>query len=289
MQAPFNIRLFLAVSCVLTINTGNAQETSSKEAIHLLQSMFDSVYAIQYAKFEMFSKERIEGEFVESHAVGVMQYEPRKVFIRGLDEEGVLLNEVLYINGKNNGNALISPNGFPYINLNLNPEGSAMRKNRHFTILEAGGRYLVDMLKLGMTQYAQMGNMQHRFFMEDESSSTWKVTISNTDYAFKKYTVREGENSRTIAKRLGVPEYKMVELNEDIDDYDDIRPEQTLTVPNLYAKKVELILRKNDLIPIQVRIYDDQGLYSEYVYTVFDTHPTVNDQTFNSDNPAYTF
>jgi hypothetical protein len=275
---------------VLFIPNSFGQNTISNDsAILVLKGMFDSLYSVKSVQFEMFSRERMKGELIKSHSKGVVNFEPRKIFIRGFDEESVLLNEVLYVYGQNNNNALISSNGFPYINLNLDPEGSTMRRNRHFTIFEAGGRYLVDMLRLGMIKYNELGNMTDRFQISKNSESTYEVVITNDDYQYTTYTVKEGDNSRTIAKTLGIPEYKIVELNDEVSGFDDLDVGQLLIIPNLFAKRVELILRTNDLIPVQVRIFDDKGLYSEYIYTQYNTKAVVNNKTFNSNNPAYTF
>jgi hypothetical protein len=116
------------------------------------------------------------------------------------------------------------------------------------------------------------------------------VTIINADYTLVTYSVKKAQTIREMANSLGVPEYKIIELNEDISDFDDeVVKGQVVMVPNLYAQKVELILRSADLIPMQVRIFDEKGLYSEYIYTIFDTHPVISNVTFNKENPAYTF
>ena len=269
-----------------TVFAQTAKVTPS--ANDLLEQMFEVIYSLENIRFDMYSKERVEGAFVQSHSIGIMEYSPKKVFIRGFDTDGVLQNEVLYLEGINDNNALVSPNGFPYINLNLDPEGNVMRKNRHFTILEAGGRYLVDMLKLGMETYQQNGDLNKRLTL-DVDGEYYKITIINYDYDYLSYQVLEGENSRSVARKLGVPEYKIIELNDEIDSYDDIEPGQVIQVPNFYGQKVELVLRKVDFIPLEIRIFDDNGLYAEYVYKVFELNIKVPNDTFNSDNPAYTF
>lgn len=255
----------------------------------VLRNMFDAVYALKNVRFDMYAQERINGELVKSHSLGVMEYAPRKIFLRGFDTLGVLLNEILYTEGANNNNALISPNGFPYINISLDPLGSTMRKNRHFTILEAGGWYLVDMLKLGLKKDVQKEEGRSVMKLEDFEDIFWKIEILNKDYSFQKYRVLEGEDSRSVSRKLGVPEYKIVELNEQLDSFEDIEPGESILVPNFYAQRVELILRKSDNIPIQVRIFDEKGLYSVYEYKVFDTNVPLLPHTFDRENPAYTF
>lgn len=256
----------------------------------VLERMFDSVYALKHVKFEMLAKERIDGEMLKSHSLGVVQYEPRKIFIRGLDAEKVLLNEILYVADENDGKALISPNGFPYFNLNLDPLGSTMRNNHHLTILEAGGRYLVDMLRLGLEVYLHNGDeISDRFTLYREKEGEIKLVLNNPDYEIISYKVDRKQSVREFCFTHGIPEYKMVEINAEVEISDELKKDQEIKIPNLYAKKFELILRESDYVPLQVRIFDDQGLFAEYKYLEFNTDPIINNQTFSSDNPAYTF
>jgi outer membrane lipoprotein-sorting protein len=81
----------------------------------------------------------------------------------------------------------------------------------------------------------------------------------------------------------------MIEINDAVDDYNDLSEGQIIKIPNFYAKKLELIIRESDFMPLHVKIFDEKGLYSEYEYLYFDCNPNVNEQTFNSENPAYTF
>ena len=254
-----------------------------------LTSMFNSVYSLEYAKFKMISHERIGGEMQKNQAVVYVNYAPRKIFLRGFNSDGELANEVLYLQAENDNKALISPNGFPYFNLTLEPTGGTMRHNRHLTILEAGGRYLVDMLRIGVTNYMQSGDSTDRFLIERESKNLLKLTVSNPDYAFVKYTVKPNETVRELCFRLGIPEYKLIEINDGIDGFDDLEDGIEILIPNFYAQKLELTIRESDFVPLHVKIYDELGLFSEYEYLYFDCHPYVDDQTFNSENPAYTF
>ena len=254
-----------------------------------LAAMFDSVYSLKTSKFKMVSYERIEDEMHQNNAVVYVNYEPKKIFLRGFKPDGELVNEVMYLEGKNDNKALISPNGFPYFNLNLEPEGGTMRHHRHLTILEAGGRYLVDMLRIGIKNYMESGDSTNRFFIEREAKGFLKLTVFNPDYDFVDYTVLPNEQVRKLCFRLGIPEYKLIEINDEVDDYNDLSEGQIIKIPNFYAKKLELIIRESDFMPLHVKIFDEKGLYSEYEYLYFDCNPYVDEQTFNSENPAYTF
>ncbi|UTW64830.1 DUF1571 domain-containing protein [bacterium SCSIO 12643] len=282
---------FVILNMLLISITMNVwgQSNMSQDCQKVLQKMFDSVYALKYTQFEMLAKERIEGEMKKSHSLGIIQYQPRKIFLRGFDEENALLNEILFIQGQNSNKALISPNGFPYINLNLDPLGSTMRNNHHLTILEAGGRYLVDMLRLGIHDYlSKEDQIKDRFKVYFENKGEIKVVLDNRDYGIIEHEVIKEQTVREFCFTRGIPEYKLTELN-DVDISDRLEVGQKLRIPNMYAKKFELIIRELDYVPLQVRIFDDLGLFAEYEYLEFNTNPQINELTFSSDNPAYTF
>jgi outer membrane lipoprotein-sorting protein len=255
----------------------------------VLYKMFDAIESLKTAKFKLISTERIDNEMQVSSALGTIQYNPRKLFFRSFDEQDELSYEILYIEGENNDNATISPNGFPYFNINLDPLGSTIRNNRHLCILDAGGVYLVDMIRIGMEKYSQIGNLNDRLEISSLSDTETLVTIKNMDYDFTKYTVLKDETIRDICYKLGVPEYKILELNESVSNMSDIHEGQEIIVPTVYATKFELILRKNDFIPTIVKIYDDKGLFATYEYVYFEKNPSITAQTFSKDNPAYTF
>jgi outer membrane lipoprotein-sorting protein len=145
------------------------------------------------------------------------------------------------------------------------------------------------MLAMGLAKYKAMGSFEERFHFMGETESTIAVAIVNNDYDFTSYTVLANENCSDVALKLGIPDYKIIEINDEVDGFEDLEKGQIIKVPTLYANRVELILRKHDLIPIEVRIFDENGLYSEYVYTHFNTNPVITAETFKSDNPAYTF
>ena len=280
------IILFLSIGIKPVHSQGMNDSVSCKSA---LKHMLSSIESLKSARFKLISTERIDGEMLTSSASGIVQYAPRKLFYRSYDAQDELMFEILFIQDENNNNALISPNGFPYINLNLDPLGSTIRKNKHLTILDAGGLFLVDMIKLGMAKYSDNIGVLNRFTLVKETESTTKLTIDNVDYSYTTYPVKKEDTFRSICLKQGVPEYKIIELNDEIDSYSDLEEGQILKIPSLYARKFEVIIRNQDFIPLVVRIFDDQGLFSEYFYEYFDSNPVIDTETFNRYNPAYTF
>ena len=79
--------------------------------------------------------------------------------------------------------------------------------------------------------------------------------------------VKKDETLTTIATRLNISDYMMLEKNkETVDDYDDLDEDEEILIPNLYCKKITFYVDKDNFLPIRQLIYDDIGLFEEYQY-----------------------
>lgn len=287
--------LMLGGALILQMFALKAQnETKKNELIFNdeLNKMIAAVKALHTASFEMISEERIDGEVITHISEVKMQYAPLKIFVRSFDKNRELNNEILYKSGENNNNALISPNGFPYINISLNPLGGTMRNGRHLTLLEAGGVYLAKMLALGNQKEQEIGSKNKltiSALKDPKYGKCYKLVIDNATYQIERQKVKSNETLRAFCFRLGIPEFKVMELNKEVNSFDANIEGKELFVPNFFAKRLELILRESDHMPMKVVIFDEQGLYASYTYTYFDVNPTFEPIVFDQDNPAYTF
>src|SRR5688572_17095578 len=90
----------------------------------LVAKVFESIENVKTLRYNLQCNERINGRIQHTESQVKLQVAPRKLY---LSLKGP---EVLWISGKNNGNALVNPGAFPYINLNLDPYGSLMRKDQ---------------------------------------------------------------------------------------------------------------------------------------------------------------
>jgi hypothetical protein len=186
----------------------------------------------------------------------------------------------------------VKPNAFPYFNLNLDPMGSLMRQDQHHTIFEMGYDYFA-----GIIQYT-MDRLGDRF--EDYISCAgeekinnrrcFKLVINNPDFAYVDYRVGAGESITSIARKLHVSEYMIVEKNPRFNDYFDIlKKGQVIKVPNWYAKTVVIYIDQFYLLPVSVRVDDEKGLFEEYNYHHLQVNPKFNDNEFTRDYKDYGF
>ncbi len=276
---------FFAVGLTGVCNTPN-------QGISLLEAMIERIESLYSFSGKMHGVERVDGELVKSQSSMIIRFNPRNLYALAYDEKGEPGNEILYREGENDNKVLVAPDGFPYVNVSLDPLSSFMRNNRHNTILEAGGTYLASVIKLMLNQkdssllyrsvrYAGMENF--------EGKRCHKVIIENPEYALVPYKVKPGETVRSIAFSLNVAEYKIVELNDEVDDFDENIEGLTLRIPNSYSKKTVLYLDATHHMPWFMENYDEKGLFSSYRYTRISLNPPIDETTFSPDNPNYGF
>lgn len=271
--------------------SGFAQKDSARVALNGMCTTFLNLKAIQVKQLTV---ERVNGTMEKSLAEAKIQFEPkRKIYIRAVDDEGEVTSEVLYVEGENDNEALVNPVSFPYINLDLNPNGSIMRKNRHHTIFEAGGKYLAEVIQESVDKAIEVGEFKKRFFykgqVEYNGYTCHNVEIYNDDYALDSYTVKPSEDVVDIARKLMVPEYKILETNDDLDHYDDVSEGDQITVPRFYGKRIVLYIDTNTFIPWYQRIEDENGVFAEYFMKACYLNPEFTEETFSRANEAYGF
>lgn len=252
----------------------------------ILQSTIASVEKIQTLKFHLKAAERFHGKLIFIESQIKMNTSPRKVYIY---LEGP---ELLWLEGKNNGNALVNPDGFPFMNLNLDPMGSLMRENQHHTIHEVGFNYFSSIIKNSI----QLSADKFDDYFKCGGTLTWDehecylITAEYPYFKYEDYTVQKGETLVTIGRKLKVSDYMLLEINSDhVDNYHDVRVNQKIKVPNVYASKMILYIDKELLIPRVIKVYDDKGLFESYEYHDLQVNPKISEEEFTKEFKGYGF
>jgi hypothetical protein len=263
-----------------------AKKTENKTGgRELIDKIFEAINNIKTLRYSLHINERIKGHMRYSESNVKLQISPRKLYLhlRG--------PEVLWIQGANNGEALVNPNAFPYMNLNLDPYGSLMRKDQHHTIHEMGFTYLADILKDGMKRVGPKLDKYFMFLGEEKfnNRTCYKLSINFPDFAWGPYTVKKGENVTTIARKLRVSEYMVLENNPKVDGYNDVKEGQIIQVPNEYAKLTLLLIDKEYLVPVNNTIFDDKGLFETYEYYNLQINSTIAPEEFTKNYKGYNF
>lgn len=275
----------LCLSLFLVFTSGKPAPTSEgATAQQVIDQMLESIDDIKTLRYNLKISERINGKMINMESFVKLQTSPRKLYLylKG--------PEVLWVEGQNNGNALVNPNAFPYMNLNLDPYGSLMRKDQHHTIHEMGFSYLKDVLGAMVVKAGDKFDKYFSYTGEDKFNNRpcQKIFISYPEFTYAPYTVKKGENLVTIARRLKVSEYMILEKNK-LSDYYGVKEGQVIQVPNAYAKTVLLYVDKQLNLPVSIKIFDDKGLFESYDYYNLIVNSKIADEEFTKDFKDYKF
>lgn len=250
----------------------------------LLQNTLGAIDKIQTLKFHLKVKERFNGVIMDTQSWVKLNSSPKKIYIN--------LNgpEVLWMEGRNNGNALVNPDGFPYFNLNLDPMGSLMREDQHHTIFEVGYNYFAGIVR-HIISFA--GENFDAYFhcigtINWNSFECYYITAEYPQFGYHDYMVQKGETLVTIARKFKVSDYMLLEINK-TKSYSAVETGQKIKVPNMYASKLILYIDKQLLVPRVIKVYDEKGLFESYEFHDLEVNPKIAEEEFTKDYKKYGF
>lgn len=273
----------------VTLFTGNTRIAKNYTALSCKEvtlKMIKAIASTERLKYNLKTTERGKNGNANFESSVKLNRTPRKLYI---NLKGV---EILWIKGMNGEKALVNPNAFPYVNLNLDPFGSLMRKDQHHTIHEMGFDYFGDIIDYGMKKTGDKFDTYAK--LEEEKYNTracYKISMTNKDYAKITYTVTgTKETVVTIARKLRLSEYRILELNPTLEGYETfLKKGQVLTITNWYAKEVVMYIDKLYFLPIGIKVSDDKGLFEQYDYNLLQVNPKFADDEFSEDYKDYKF
>ncbi|MFY0651437.1 MAG: DUF1571 domain-containing protein [Cyclobacteriaceae bacterium] len=275
----------VAIAFLASFNPPN-EEVSGHS---ITQEMFSKTSEIRSVIYNLTKHERIDGELIKQVSFNKVNKEPFKVYLKQLyPKEGL---EVLYANGVNNNKALVNPNGFPWINLKLNPHDGIMRKNQHHTILQAGFDHVLSILMFLCEKHeAEIDNIiEYEGLVDYEGEVCHSISLNNPYFKYIDYTVRENETVIDIASRLKLSEYMIVEKNPKVKDYEDVEAGQVIQIPTDYSPKMLLYVYEQNMLPARMDIYDDKGLYEKYEFSSIVVNPNISPDEFSEEFEGYGF
>lgn len=248
--------------------------------------MIDSAAVLKGFRAEITKEERINGKLLKQITSAHLRQEPYSLYLfQEHPKEGV---EILVRSKQDR--PLVNPNAFPWFNINLDPFGPIMRKNQHHTVFDSGFDLLMTTLERELEAMGDnTSNIKYNGLVEWENRPAYEIEVFYPDYGKRLYKVMMGEDLNAIARKLNVNEFSILELNKDIDYYDDVNPGDEIMVPSSYAKRMVLLVDTEYMLPMVTRVYDDKGLYEQYSYRKFIHNPVFDSQEFKSDYSKYGF
>ena len=262
-----------------------AQEVDKHE---MFKKMMTTIDGIKTLSFKMDKTERIKGKMMPGSQDVKLNVKPFKVYLKvHVPNKGA---EVLYIEGENKGNAKVNPNAFPYMTLNLDPDGDILRKDQHHSVKQLGFEYTGDLLNHVYNKYKSKINDYVTINGEVtyDGRKCWNVTLTNKEYKIENYTAVAGDDMLKVARKLRLDEYSLLELNGK-KNFDDLKVGETIKVPNSLCKQIEMYIDKETYLPLYQKLFDEKGLMATYEYTKLKINPTFKPEEFTENYSGYDF
>jgi len=282
-----NLKILLVlVTLALPIVGLGQNETECRRIVGKLLTSIDNIKTLRY---NLQQYERHGDEMGSAYQSVKVNMSPFKLYI--LNHSPDKGAEVLYVTGTNNGNCLVNPNAFPFFNVNLDPMGSMLRRTQHHTIFESGFSYFAKIIRQALVEFEKDFDKycHYKGTVKWEGRECYKIVIDYTDFEYKSYSVKKGEDVIDIAKRMMVSEFMIVEANKDVDDYDDVKENQVIQVPNVYAKKSIIYVDKQYYLPIRQEMHDEKGLFETYEFHNLRVNQRILEEEFTETYPDYDF
>ncbi len=274
---------FLLFSSLCLVSFAQKTPYHTKDIVF---KMIKSINDLERLKYSLKIIERGKKGYNYYESSVKLNRKPRKIYlyIKGI--------ELLWVDGWNGNKAYVKPNSFPYVNLSLDPLGFLMRQDQHHTLNEMGVDYFGSVIRYIATKYGDKFDQYFRIEGEERINNRpcYKIIIDNKDFGYENYTVGDNESITSIARKLHVSEYMILEINPKLNDYFDIlKRGQVLKVPTAYAKHVTLYIDQLYFLPISIKILDDKGLFEQYDYHFLQVNPKIDDAEFTKDYKDYKF
>jgi hypothetical protein len=261
----------------------------AQSGVELANSMIAKVKSLRTIQCTFESQERVLGKMTSEKNNFKINLSPfRAYFKQEFPEKGL---EGLYISGENDNKAKINPNAFPWVTLNLDPEGDLMMKNHHHPVFHAGYSYVAEVLDMLIKKYqSRTGQLiVNKGTMTYQGQEVIVLECNNPFYKIQNLTLTKAETPYSIGKRLHINYYSILEENQGTKPFSTIAAGKTIRIPSDYASKMLIYLHKTQLYPVYIKISDPRGVFEEYKFTNVVLNPAFKTDDFSASNPKYNF
>ena len=280
--------LIILVVSIFIISPVLSQNELLKREI--ISRVIDSIDAHNQLEFEMYRSERNENnEFIEGKFYAKLVNRPYKIYIK--NEKPRKGAELLYVDGENDGKALVNPNTFPYINLSISPENSILLAGGHHYITEAGFNQMSKTFKFYIGKYKDLfiKMIHYEGIFKWDNKKCHKLRIEYDDYKKISYYAKSGETVNQICQEKLINIAKIKELNPEIGIKKNLYENQKIIITNHYSKTSILYINLENYFPIYQMIYDEKGLYEKYIYGKLLLNKEIKKEEFGKEYKDYNF
>lgn len=277
------IFIFFIASALISLSFKQPPEVDCKA---LVTKSLQAIREVKGLKYHLKITERGKKGFNFYESAVKFHRNPRQIYlyIKGI--------EVLWVQGTNDGKALVKPNSFPYFNLNLDPMGNLMRQDQHHTLNEMGYDYFAGIIQHTMDKLGDRFDDYFVYGGEERINNRpcYKIIINNHDFGYRDYVIGDNESITSIARKFFIAEYMILEKNPRFKDYFDIlKKGEVIKIPTWYCKSVVMYIDQLYLLPLSMKVMDDRGLFEEYNYHFLQVNPKFEEKEFTRTFPGYGF
>lgn len=288
-------RFFKFTTCIICFSVAFAfsvpnhfKSTSDNiPAIQLLQQMLDSIQNIKTLKVKLVALERFQNKFLKSTAFFKIAYYPEKK-LYFINPEKKL--EILYIENKNENKALVKHPSLP-ISIYLDPQGSIMKKNQHYTIHELGFEYIANTIQIALSKEKEkyMNHLRYLGIHEKNNQLCHTLMYESSNFEYVPYTVQSKETVASISRKFNINEYIIRDKNNLYYEFGYLKKNSIIYIPQMYCKKAFIYIDKNTFLPVSINLYDDKGILESYDYYDVQKSTVFKEQEFSKNYKEYNF
>ena len=171
----------------------------------------------------------------------------------GFPKNGI---ECLYVSGKNNEKVKVRPNAFPWVNLNLDPEGELVLQGRHHSFFDSGFGYTVSLLEYLLNKYeSQSSKVIECIGVEKyQGIECYHLVFNHPAYRMVTYVTQSDETplGRDVDLRV------QANLHAQRDDTLDVALDDALIAEVMEADVIVLGVPMYNLgVPVQLKCWID--------------------------------
>lgn len=240
---------------ILSVLQVRAQAVDPVNPHSIIQASIKQSRAVSSAAYTLENTERIDGKWLSGTQEIRYRNQPLQVcmnFVRPGPGTMVTYDEIV-----DPERLVYDPAGFPFMKIDLDPLGSMARNSNHHTIYETGFDHFAELIATMYNQHEVMS------LMDNWNSSAYRLQLIAPDQT-NEYMVKADESTRSLAKRLGVSEYRIVELNEKVKGYGELKEGSMLLLPISYAHELIVEIDKQTLLPTTLTLNDELGMLASY-------------------------
>jgi len=266
--------LYLLLLSLLSL-TLQAQSTAPDPKEVLLQ-MIRQINHTKSLSYTFKKKERVHNGFATAEQDIQLLTQPMKahIYIHKPNKGTV----AIWSPAENNGDVQVTPGWLPFLTVNLSPQSAEIRKNNHHSIHKLGFEFLATIINHSLNKQTTAIQYEGSYLVNNRACH--KVIIDFKDYQYRSYTIKPNENLVQIADKFRINEFMILLNNPHIKGFHEVKEGQVIVIPSEYAKRTELYIDKENLLPIVQRMYDEKGLFEQYEFINLQYNPSLNDAIF---------